>query len=154
MNKTGELDRFDLAILRELARESRTAVQELGSRIGLSSTPCWNRIKALEASGIIQSFGIRVDPAKLGFPETVIVMVTLENSTDTTGNAFEQGLESIPEITEAYLVSGDYDYLLKVAARSSADYEHLRDKLMKLPGVKRTKSSFMLRKIKVTALPI
>jgi Lrp/AsnC family leucine-responsive transcriptional regulator len=90
MNKAGELDQYDQAILHELALDSRTSIQELGSRIGLSSTPCWNRIKALEAAGVIQGFGIRVDPAKLGFLETVIIHVTLENHTDATVDAFQR----------------------------------------------------------------
>lgn len=155
MNKSGELDQYDLAILHELTQDSRTPIQELGSRIGLSSTPCWNRIKALEAAGVIQGFGIRVDPAKLGFLETVIVQVILENHTEATHAAFQQSLQSVPAITEAYLITGDNDYLLKIVARSISDFEYLlRDKLLKLPGIRQTKSSFVLRKLKEAELPI
>ncbi len=155
MDKYGNLDHYDLAIVRELSQDSRISVQELGNRIGLSSTPCWNRVKALEAHQVIQKFTVQVDPALLGFIETVIVQVSLDSHSEKTVTAFQQGLQAIPEVMEAYLISGDNDYHIKIAAKSTSDFERLlREKFSKLPGVRYTKSSFVLRKLKDSALPI
>jgi Lrp/AsnC family leucine-responsive transcriptional regulator len=153
--KRMSLDKFDLAILAVLQQDSRASLQELSSRVGLTSTPCWARIKRMEAEGVIQGYTVRIDPAAVGFSETVIVQVTLESHTDETLFEFGKALEDIPEVLEAYLVSGDYDYYIRIAVRDTRDYERLlRERLYRIPGIRHSKSSFVLRRLKESLIPL
>ena len=151
----GSFDKTDLAILRVLLLDSRKTLQEIGNEVGLSPTSCWTRIKKLEASGVIKRYTVDVDPAKLGYHDSVIVQVTLESHTDETLYDFGRTLATIPEIQEAYLVSGDYDYYIRIAVRDTRDYERLlREKLYKIPGIRHSKSHFVLRVLKETSVPV
>ena len=151
----GSFDKTDLAILRVLLLDSRKTLQEIGNEVGLSPTSCWTRIKKLEASGVIKRYTVDVDPAKLGYHDSVIVQVTLESHTDETLYDFGRTLATIPEIQEAYLVSGDYDYYIRIAVRDTRDYERLlREKLYKIPGIRHSKSHFVLRVLKEASVPI
>ncbi|WP_185545943.1 Lrp/AsnC family transcriptional regulator [Variovorax sp. KBW07] len=151
----GSFDKTDLAILRVLLLDSRKTLQEIGNEVGLSPTSCWTRIKKLEASGVIKRYTIDVDPAKLGYHDSVIVQVTLESHTDETLYDFGRVLATIPEIQEAYLVSGDYDYYIRIAVRDTRDYERLlREKLYKIPGIRHSKSHFVLRVLKESSVPV
>ena len=151
----GSFDKIDMAILRVLLLDSRKTLQEIGNEVGLSPTSCWTRIKKLEASGVIKRYTVDVDPAKLGYHDSVIVQVTLESHTDETLYDFGRVLATIPEIQEAYLVSGDYDYYIRIAVRDTRDYERLlREKLYKIPGIRHSKSHFVLRVLKETSVPV
>lgn len=150
-----KLDRLDLAILRALQRNARASLQELSHEVGLSSSPCWARVKRMEAAGVIAGYTIKVDAEKVGLPDQLIVQLTLDAHTDDALAEFGRQLEAIPEVLEAYLVSGDYDYVLRIAVRGTRDYERLlRERLYKIPGIRHSKSSFVLRKLKEGALPI
>jgi len=132
-----------------LQADARLSLAEIGTRVGLSSTPCWTRIKRMEAAGVIQGYTALVDPAALGRGETVIVQVLLESHTDEMLAAFGQALAQIPEVLEAFLISGDYDYIIRIAVRDTRDYERLlRERLYRIPGIRHSKSSFVLRKLK------
>src|SRR5690242_6682268 len=149
------IDKFDLAILIILQQDARASLQEISKRVGLSSTPCWTRIKRMEREGIIQGYTVRVDPITIGLTDTVIVQVTLESHTDETLYAFGRALEEIPEVLEAYLVSGDYDYYIRIAVKDTRDYERLlRERLYRIPGIRHSKSSFVLRTLKESLLPL
>jgi Lrp/AsnC family leucine-responsive transcriptional regulator len=149
------LDKFDLAILAVLQQDARASLQTVSERVGLSTTPCWNRIKRMEADGTIQGYTVRIAPAALGYSETVIVQLTLESHTDDTLVAFGRALSEIPEVLEASLVSGDYDYVIRIAVRDTRDYERLlREKLYRIPGIRHSKSSFVLRTLKDSPLPL
>lgn len=148
-------DKFDLAILRELLADSRRTLQEIGAAVNLSPTTCWSRIKRLEAEGVIRQYSIQLDRARLGYRDTVIVQLTLESHTDETLYRFGRVLATIPEVMEAYLVSGDYDYYIRIAVRDTRDYERLlREKLYKIPGIRHSKSSFVLRVLKDAHVPL
>ncbi|HYF21451.1 MAG TPA: Lrp/AsnC family transcriptional regulator [Ramlibacter sp.] len=148
-------DKFDLAILRELLADSRRTLQEIGSAVSLSPTTCWSRIKRLEEQGVIKQYSIVLDRARLGYQDTVIVQLTLESHTDETLYQFGRVLATIPEVMEAYLVSGDYDYYIRIAVRDTRDYERLlREKLYKIPGIRHSKSSFVLRVLKDAQVPV
>lgn len=150
-----ELDKYDYAILGELQRDARASLQDISARVGLSSTPCWARIKKMEREGVIQGYTVRIDPAALGFTETVIVQVTLESHNDETLVAFGKALEEIPEVLEAYLISGDYDYYIRIAVRDTRDYERLlRERLYGIKGIRHSKSSFVLRRLKESPSPL
>ena len=149
------LDKFDLAILSALQQDARASLQEISSRVGLTSTPCWARIKKMETDGVIQGYTVRLDSAAVGFAESVIVQVTLESHNDETLEKFGKALEEIPEVLEAYLISGDYDYYIRIAVRDTRDYERLlRERLYRIPGIRHSKSSFVLRRLKESYLPL
>lgn len=154
--KTEEsFDSVDLRILRLLVEDSRRTLQEIGAAVGLSPTTCWSRIKRLEADGVIKRYTVDIDAASLGYHDSVIVQVTLESHTDETLYEFGRVLAAIPEIQEAYLVSGDYDYYIRIAVRDTRDYERLlREKLYKIPGIRHSKSSFVLRVLKASSTPL
>jgi Lrp/AsnC family leucine-responsive transcriptional regulator len=150
-----KVDKFDLAILKVLQEDARASLQAISERVGLSSTPCWSRIKRMESEGVIQGYTVRVDPPSIGLSETVIVQVTLESHTDETLYDFGKMLEQIPEVMEVYLVSGDYDYYIRIAVRDTRDYERLlRERLYRIPGIRHSKSSFVLRTLKESLLPL
>ncbi|MET4575098.1 Lrp/AsnC family transcriptional regulator [Ottowia thiooxydans] len=158
MNSSKEekiFDKTDLSILRILLQDARRTLQEIGQEVGLSTTSCWSRIKRLESEGVIKRYTIEVDPASLGYRDTVIVQLNLESHTEDTLYAFGQVLATIPEVLEAYLVSGDYDYYIRIAVRDTRDYERLlREKLYKIPGIRHSKSSFVLRVLKEESVPV
>ena len=138
-----------------LQRNSRATLQEVSAQVGLSPTPCWNRIRRMEEGNVIQRYTIRIDQAALGYSDTVIVQLTLDNHTDSMIDDFGRALEGIPEVLEAYLVSGDYDYIVRIAVRDTRDYERLlRERLYKIPGIRHSKSSFVLRTLKLSDTPL
>ena len=149
------IDKFDIAILQALQDDARASLQAISERVGLSTTPCWARIKRMENEGVIRGYTVRVDPQSIGLSETVIVQVTLESHTDETLNAFGKMLEQIPEVMEAYLVSGDYDYYIRIAVKDTRGYERLlRERLYRIPGIRHSKSSFVLRTLKESVMPL
>jgi Lrp/AsnC family transcriptional regulator, leucine-responsive regulatory protein len=150
-----ELDKFDLAILEVLQQDARASLQDISARVGLSTTPCWTRIKKMETTGVIQGYMVRIDPVAIGFRESVIVQLTLESHTDEMLDAFGKALAEIPEVLEAYLISGEYDYHIRIAVRDTRDYERLlRERLYRIPGIRHSKSSFVLRRLKEAPIPL
>ncbi|MGM9482019.1 Lrp/AsnC family transcriptional regulator [Roseateles sp. NT4] len=149
------LDKFDIAILRALQKNARASLQEVSDAVGLTTSPCWARIKRMEENGVIEGYTVKVNAEKVGRPEQLIVQLTLNKHTDAAITEFTKHLEAIPEVVEAYLVSGDYDYVLRLSVRDTRDYERLlRQKLYKIPGLRHSKSSFVLRSLKATSLPL
>lgn len=149
------LDKFDIAILEALQKDARISLQELGKQVGLTSSPCWNRVKRMEEAGVIEGYSVRINPEKIGLNETVILHVTLDNHSDEALFQFGQALEAVPEVLEAFLVSGDYDYYIRVAVEGTRGYERfLREKLYKIPGIRNSKSSFVLRRLKQSQIPL
>ena len=148
-------DKFDKAILRALAADSRMSLQVIGAEVGLSATSCWGRIRKLQDLGVIKRYTVDLDAAKLGYKDSVIVQVTLESHSDETLSAFGRALAAIPEIQEAYLVSGAYDYYIRIAVKDTRDYERLlREKLYKIPGIRHSQSHFVLRVLKEATVPL
>ncbi|MHA6286971.1 Lrp/AsnC family transcriptional regulator [Maricaulis sp. CAU 1757] len=149
-------DSTDIAILDELQAEGRLTNAELADRVGLSASACHRRVRALEKSGVIDRYVALLSPTKLGRGITVYVQVTLDNQKRDTLAAFEQAVEAVPEVMECYLMSGDADYLIRVAVRDANDYERVhREVLSGLPGVARLMSSFTIRKVFArTAMPL
>nr|WP_222622378.1 Lrp/AsnC family transcriptional regulator [Ramlibacter albus] len=149
------VDAIDRKILRVLQADARASLQEVGQAVGLSSSPCWERIRKMEASGVIEGYTVRLNPHALGLNDTVLVQVTLDSHSDNTLEKFGEVLASIPEVIEAHLVSGDYDYLLRVAVKDTRDYERLlRERLYKIKGIRHSRSSFVLRTLKKADLPV
>ena len=149
------MDKIDRKILAELQKNGRASLQEISQAVGLSSTPCWTRMKRMEEDGVIERYTVNLNAHALGLGDTVLVQLTLDSHSDNTLEKFGQVLATIPEVIEAYLVSGEYDYLLRVAVKDTKEYERLlREKLYKIKGIRHSKSSFVLRTLKKADLPL
>ncbi len=154
-NDKVKLDRIDLAILRALQKDARMSVSDISAEVSLTVSPCWARIKRMEEAGVIEGYSVRLNAEKVGLQETVIVQVSLDSHSDEALLRFGQTLEQIPEVLEAFLVSGDYDYYLRIAVAGTKDYERLlREKIYKIPGIRQSKSSFVLKQLKRGLLPL
>ena len=150
------LDEIDRRILTELQRDGRLSNQDLATRIGISPSPCWRRVRGLEAGGVIKGYAALVDPAALGLNVSVFTQVSLERQEEKALQIFEGAVADWPEIMECYLMTGDADYLLRVVVPDLAAYEQfLMRKLTRIRGIASVKSSFALRSVKYrTDLPI
>jgi Lrp/AsnC family leucine-responsive transcriptional regulator len=151
-----ELDRYDRTILQVLQHEGRVPNSELATRVNLSESACLRRVRALEASGLIEGYAAVLNEQKAGLGVNVFVSITLERQERADLAAFEQAVRKVPEVMECYLMSGDYDYLLRVVVADTADFERVHSRhLTSLPHVARVHSSFALRAVqKSRELPV
>lgn len=151
-----KLDSTDNAILSCLQKEARISNVQLAERVHLSESACLRRVRALEKTGIIAGYAALVDPVQLGLPTSVFVHLTLQRQDQTDLDAFEDAVRLIPEVMECYLMSGEFDYLLRIVVSDTSDFERVhRRYLAQLPGVARIQSSFALRTVRKTSvLPI
>lgn len=151
-----KLDAIDLRILAELQKDARLTAAQLAEKVGLSTTPCWRRVKKLEEDGVIMRYVALVDPSKVDLGDSVFVQINLEKHAEVTLDSFAEKVAAFPEVMECWLIAGDSDYLLRIAASGSRGYERfLKDQLLQLPGIAHCKSSFTLKQVKYeTALPL
>jgi Lrp/AsnC family leucine-responsive transcriptional regulator len=148
--ETHKLDKIDRILLAELQRDCRQPVAELATKAGLSPSTCHRRVKLLEEAGIIEAFSATLNRQAMGFAIEFFVEVSLAQQSEEAFNKFEQAVLRVPEILECHLMSGNADYMLRVAASDAADYERIhRSKISRLPGVQRIISSLALRTVKV-----
>ncbi|MGH8227180.1 MAG: Lrp/AsnC family transcriptional regulator [Steroidobacteraceae bacterium] len=150
------LDRIDRLILEVLQREARITNAALAERVSLSESACLRRVRALEHSGLITGYAARIDQEKAGLPVNVFVSITLDRQDQVDLQAFEDAVRRIPGVMECYLMTGDFDYLVRVAVADTADFERMHSQeLTRLPGVARVHSSFALRTVtRSSVLPI
>ena len=151
-----ELDRIDRHILRELQAEGRLAFTELGERVGLSTTPCTERVRRLEREGVIMGYSARLNPEHLNASLLVFVEINLSYK---SGDIFEESRRAVlklPHVLECHLVSGDFDYLIKARINEMASYRKLLgDILLKLPHVRESKSYIVMEEVKESlTLPV
>lgn len=144
-----QLDSFDLRILAELQRDGRLTHQELSERIGLSPTPCARRVRILEEQGYITGYAAQVDETKMGFGFSVFVSVKLDQQVESRLAQFEQALSQCPEVVDCWLMTGDRDYLLRIAVSDLREYEQfLTARLTRIPGVASLETSIPIRRVK------
>ncbi len=149
MRDTGQLDRLDWKILDELSRNGRIAVTDLARRVGLSKTPCQNRLRRLKSEGYITGFRAVLDPARLGREHVAFVEVRLSDTTEKSLRAFNAAARAVPEIEECHMIAGAFDYLLKVRTRDMRDYRHvLGEVISALPHVANTSSYVSMEAVK------
>lgn len=150
------MDRIDRQILRALQDDPGLTAVDLAHKVGLSHTPCWRRVKKLEADGVIAGRALLLDPVALGLGVDVIAEVQVGNHDQATLDAFEDQVRNLPEIVDCSSLSGRQDYLMRIMATDTAAYERfLRGVLLNLPGVAHVRSSVVLRRLKsTTKLPI
>ncbi|MFK5998135.1 MAG: Lrp/AsnC family transcriptional regulator [Rhodobacterales bacterium] len=143
------LDAIDAKILRALVANAKISTADLAKSVGLSTSPCWQRVRRLETDGYITGYAAKLDQYKLGATEIIFVEVSLERHNQDALKAFGGKICSLDEVLEVFLTSGEHDYLLKVAVNGTRGYEQfLSNKLSKIPGIRQTRSSFALRCLK------
>lgn len=149
-------DPIDLRILEILQHEGRITNFELAGRIGLTPAPTLARVKKLEQSGFIKRYAAIADQSKLGKPVTAFVSVILESHRKNTSIDFVKAVEKLPEVLEIHHIAGDEDFLLKVVAASPHEYEEfVLEKLTKVRGIEKVKTTFVLSSAKLeTAIPV
>lgn len=147
------LDRIDYRILEELQRNGRISNVDLAKVVGLSPTPCLERVKRLESSGFIDGYSARLNPAKLNASLLVFVEIRLSGTSPDVFEAFKQAVMGVPMILECHLVSGDFDYLLKARVGDMSAYrELLGETLLTLPGVSGSRSYMVMEEVKESRL--
>lgn len=147
--KSREFDKIDRIILTELQRNAQQPVAELALKAGLSASSCHRRVKLLEEAGVIRGYTAALDRTALGLANEFFVEVSLSAQTEEAFERFEKAVQRVPEILECHLMSGQFDYLLRVTAADAADYERIhRSRISRLPGVQRIQSSLALRTVK------
>ena len=151
-----KLDTIDRAILHVLQLDGRLSNVNLASEVNLSESACLRRVKLLESAGVIERYSMLVNQTAVGLPGNVFVEISLAQQQQEELDTFERRVLEIPGVMECYLMSGDYDYLLRVVVADTADYEHIHHQhLTRLPGVAKVRSSFALRTVtKAKELPI
>jgi Lrp/AsnC family transcriptional regulator len=149
------LDRLDMQILDALQRDATLSMAQLGAQVGLSSTPCWKRVKRLEDEGYIERRVAVINRHKVGLPVTVFVSIRAGQHDEKWLARFAAVVSTLPEVQEFHRMSGDVDYLLKVAASSIEGYDRFYKKLISLVDLAGVSSAFSMEQIKSsTALPL
>ena len=151
-----KLSRTDRRILETLQVEGQLSNVDLATRVGLSPSPCLRRVKALEADGVISGYVALLDRRKLGLDVVAFVEVQVDRHNDTVADAFRNAILRDPAVVTCQAMTGAFDYLLKVVVPNLDAYaEFTMKRLLKMPGVKDVRSSFVLETLKdSTALPL
>ncbi|MEJ1995192.1 MAG: Lrp/AsnC ligand binding domain-containing protein [Limibacillus sp.] len=149
MNISGQLDRIDRKILTELQAEGRLPITGLAERVGLSKTPCQQRVKRLEEAGYIRGYAALLDLEKLGAGHVAFVEVKLNDTRAQALAAFNKAVLRLPEVEQCHMIAGDFDYLLKVRTRDIAEYRRvLGEALSALPHVANTSTFVVMESVK------
>lgn len=149
VRENGKIDLFDRKILDVLRREGRISVTDLARRVGLSKTPCQNRMRRLQAAGYITGFRAVVDPGKLGLEHIAFVEVKLEDTREPALDAFNHAVRAVPEIEQCHMIAGAFDYLLKVRTQNMRDYRRvLGEVISSLPHVGHTSTHVSMQAVK------
>ncbi len=152
-NEQAALDRFDRAILSVLAEDGRISITDLAKRIGLSKSPTQARLRRLEQSGVIIGYRALLDPIQLGLDHVAFVEVRLSDTREAALTAFNAAVAKVPEIEQAHMIAGNFDYLLKVRTRDMARYRaFLGDTISGLPHVAGTSTFVAMEAVKETML--
>ena len=150
-----EFDNFDRRILAELQHDASLTADQLSEQVGLSRNACWRRMKALEEAGVIRKRVALLDPAKVGCPLTAIVNIRTNRHDSDWMARFQAAVRTMPEVTGAYRMTGELDYVLKVRVADMAGYDAFYKRLIGKVAVTDISASFVMEEIKdSTALPI
>ncbi len=150
------LDAIDIRILSELQQDGGLSNVELARRVNLSPSPCLMRVRALEKQGVIRQYVALADPQALGLGLNVFISISLKEQSKAGLADFESRIAEHDEVMECYLMTGDSDYLIRVAVANMAALERfILDQLTPIPGVEKIRSSFALKQVRYkTALPM
>ncbi len=143
------LDPIDLKLLTELQADGRITNVDLAAKVGLTAPPCLRRMRALEESGVIDSYHAHVDPALLGYTITVFAMVSLKSQAEEDLKAFEDHVRLLPDVRECHMLNGEIDFILKILARNLQSFQELlTSQLTSAPNVSSVKTSLTIRTAK------
>lgn len=146
-----ELSKIDRNILRLLQKDGRMSYTELSKQVGLSVTPCIDRVKKLEKEGVINGYTALINPEFLDAALVVFVQIRLNRTSQDNFEAFREAAAALPEVQECYLVTGNFDYLIKARVADMAAYrEFLGNTLLQLPGVQESTSYVVMEQLKET----
>ena len=146
--RTMALDRIDIAILDTLQKHGRISNAALAEKVGLSQSACSRRLDNLEQSGVISGYHARLSNAAQGHKMTAIVHISLSGQFEKSLSEFEAAIRRCPNVLSCHLMSGEYDYILRIAARDLEDYERIhKEWLSAMPHVTKINSSFALREV-------
>ena len=150
------IDKYDKQILAALQQDGRISNKQLAEQVSLSESSCLRRVRALEESGMIARYAALLSQNEAGLPGNVFVQIGLQREVESDLSAFEDAVRDIPEVMECYLMSGEFDYLIRVVVADMADFERIhKTELTRLPGVARVNSSFAIRTVqRKTKLPL
>jgi Lrp/AsnC family leucine-responsive transcriptional regulator len=151
-----ETDRYDRAILNALQKDGRISNVDLAGLVNLSESACLRRVRRLEESGFIEKYTALLDQRQAGLSGNIFVHIALNREEQSELAAFEAAVQNLPEVMECYLMTGEFDYLLRVVVSDMADFERVhKESLTRLPGVARVNSSVAIRTVrKTTELPL
>jgi Lrp/AsnC family transcriptional regulator len=149
-----ELDRLDRAILRLLAEDASLSLAEVAEKVGLTPTPCWKRIRRMEQEGIILRRVAVLDPAKIGVPVSVFVAVETTDHSSAWLERFAAVVAGMPEIIDAWRMSGDVDYLMHVVVADIAAYDDFYRRLIAAVPLRNVTSRFAMERLKDGPLPV
>jgi Lrp/AsnC family leucine-responsive transcriptional regulator len=150
MMKSANIDQLDRSILQMLQRNGRATINEVSETVGLSPSPVARRVRLLEEAGIITGYAAQIDEVALGYGFSVFISVKLDKQIDEALVKFEAAIRLFPEVVDCWLMTGNRDYLLRIATNGLAEFERfLVGKFTKLPGVASIESSIPLRRVKV-----
>ena len=143
------LDAIDVAILDALQKDGRIANVALAKSVGLSATPCAERVRALEAAGIIAGYAAELDAERLGLGLLVFIEIAIDRTSGDAFGQFRAAMIGIPQVQECHMVAGGFDYLLKVRVPDMAAYrQFLGDVLSRVPGIRETRSYAVMERVK------
>ncbi|QEL64460.1 Lrp/AsnC family transcriptional regulator, leucine-responsive regulatory protein [Oryzomicrobium terrae] len=146
-------DTIDLAILDALQQDGRITNVALAKKVGLSPTPCVERVKTLEAAGVIAGYAARLSAEPLGLGLLVYIEISIDRTSQRAFEDFRRAVVTIPEVQECHMVAGSFDYLLKVRVPDMAAYRiFLGDVLSRLPGIRETHSYPVMEVVKESSL--
>lgn len=150
-----KLDDLDKKILRELQNDASVPIEQLGDRIGLSRNACWRRIKLLEEAGVIRKRVALASPEALNLGLQVFIAVRTDDHHEGWLEQFSRAVKEIPEITGAYRMTGELDYLIHARIADIKDYDALYQRLIRRVAMSDVSASFVMEEIKeTTALPV
>lgn len=146
-----EFDRIDRRILQLLQADGRLTMTDLAEAVGLSATPCTERVRRLEREGIITGYHAHLNPRSVGRGMLVFVEIKMTTKSDELFNRVKRQIDAVPEVLECHLVSGDFDYLIKARIGEMSDYRRLLGNiLLKLPGATESRSYIVMEELKET----
>lgn len=148
MSKSRNLDRIDLTILDTLQKDGRISNVELAKNIGLSPSPCLDRVKRLESEGYIERYGAFLNAKKLKYGMSAFIQVTLDRTTKEVFNRFRDEVVKIKEVAECHMVAGGFDYLIKLRFKDMEAYRDVLGYIVELPAVAQTNTYVVMEHVK------
>ena len=146
--KNRTLDRIDLNILSTLQSHGRISNVQLANDVGLSASPCLDRVKRLESEGYIERYGAKLNASKLKFGMSAFVQVTLERTTSELFESFQHAIQNIDQVAECHMVAGGFDYLIKIRIADMEAYRQVLGTIVDIPGVAKNHTYVVIEQVK------